>query len=108
MIVRLSPAARKDIADAARFYEGRRDGLGGEFVDRVDEAIARIELNAAGYAVVFEGLRKCQLRQFTDYALWFAVRGNALVIACVSGRRDRALVRERARRITKISGAKLE
>jgi len=93
---RLTPAAYDDIAQAAQYYEGKREGLGGQFIDRVLEAIDQIEQNPVGYAVRFEGLRRANLRHF-PYALWFQLRqDNSLLIACLSGRRDLRLVRERA------------
>ena len=74
-------------------------GFGGEFYDRVNEALASIEVNPQGYAVVFEALRKCHLRQF-PYSLWFKLReDNSLVVACLHSKRDSRLARERAARI---------
>jgi plasmid stabilization system protein ParE len=97
--VQLTPAARSDISSAARWYEYKRDGLGDEFLDRVDEALAAIERNSQGYALAFEGLRRCNLKQF-PYSLWFELReDNSLVVACLAGKRDMRLVKERARGI---------
>jgi toxin ParE1/3/4 len=92
--------AQTEIDRTAAWYENRREGLGGEFLDRVDEAIQRIEMNPEGYAPAYKDLRRAVLRQFTDWALWFEVRpDNSLVIACLSGRRHPVLVRERQAKV---------
>jgi toxin ParE1/3/4 len=93
---RLTLQANADIARAAEWYEERSEGLGKRFVDRVLEAITRIEANPAGYALVFKNLRRCNVAKF-PYALWFEVRSDkSLVIACLHPRRTRALMEERA------------
>jgi hypothetical protein len=90
--------AQAEIDQAAAWYEGRREGLGNQFLARVDEAISRIEISPEGYAVAYKDLRRAVLRQFTDYELWFQIRAdNSLVIACLSARRRPALIRERQR-----------
>jgi len=93
----IAPLAQGEIESAASFYEGRREGLGAEFTDRVAEALHSIELAPEGFQKVYKGLRRCGLRQFTNWALWFRVLpDNSVVIACLSGRRDFRVVRERA------------
>ena len=93
--------AKAEIDRAAAWYEGRREGLGNQFLARVDEPMSRIETSLEGYAVAYEDLRRPVLRQFTDYALWYQIRAdNSLVIACSSARRRPALIRERQRGVT--------
>lgn len=95
--VRFTPLALWEVDQAAAFHEGRKDGLGVEFYERVDEAVANIRLNPEGYRKLHKNLRRCNLRQFTDGALWFEVQpDNSLVVACLSGRRSPTLVRDRA------------
>jgi plasmid stabilization system protein ParE len=94
--VAVTRQAQTDIERAAEWYEARREGLGQEFVDRALEAIERIESHPESYAPVFRDARRVQLRQFTDYSLWFRVMpDNSLVVACMSGRRKPSLVKER-------------
>jgi toxin ParE1/3/4 len=93
----ITPAAERDIERIADWYERKREGLGVEFTDRAREAIDRIRVNPEGSALSFRDARRVQLRQFRDYSLWFQIRrDNSLVIACLSGRRDPRIVRERA------------
>ncbi len=98
--------ARQDILRAAEWHEGKREGFGQQFYARVNEALSAIELNPQGYAVAFEGLRRCNLKQF-PYSLWFRMReDNSLVIACLSGKRDMRLVRERSKGVIEMPGPK--
>ena len=102
MTVRLSPQARRDIAQAAQYYEREREGIGDKFVSRVGEAIERVEANPQGYALTYRQLRKCDLRKF-PYSLWFEIRpDNSLVVACLHNKRDRILVKERAAGVIEI------
>jgi toxin ParE1/3/4 len=86
--VQLTPAAKSDIADASRWYESRREGLGDEFLDRVDEAIGEIARAPEGFQKVYKQARRVTLEQFRDHALWYVVRPDrSLVIGCLSGKR---------------------
>jgi hypothetical protein len=88
--------AQSEIGRVSAWYEKRKEGLGDEFLNRVDEALERIAMNPEGYALAYKDLRRAVLQQFTDYALWFRVKpDNSLVIACLSGRRRPVLVKER-------------
>jgi hypothetical protein len=88
--------AQSEIDSAAAWYENRREGLGSEFLDRVGETLAKIEMNPDGYAVGYRGLRRANLDQF-PYGLWFFVKpDNSLVVACLHGRRHPVLAHERA------------
>lgn len=94
--------AQSEIDSAASWYEGRKEGLGGEFLDRVRETLERIETNPTGYAEGYRGLRRANLEQF-PYGLWFFVKpDNSLVIACLHGRRHPILARERAAGVVQI------
>jgi toxin ParE1/3/4 len=100
--VRFTPLASREVDLAAAFYEGRKDGLGAEFYERVDEAVNRIRENPEGYQKVYKSLRRCNLVQF-PYALLFQVGpDNSLVIGCLHGHRKPEVARERAAGVTEI------
>jgi hypothetical protein len=89
--------ARWEITEAASFYEDRQRGLGAEFTDRVAEALEHIKLAPEGYEVIQGDVRRVNLRQFKDWALWFRVLAdNSVVIACLSNRMNPEIVKERA------------
>ena len=65
----IAPEAELDIAEAYLWYEGRRAGLGEEFLSSVDaclESIRRPEM----YPVVHEGYRRSLIRRF-PYAVFY-------------------------------------
>ena len=80
---------------AIEWYEAQRDGLGMEFFGRVDEAVQKISINPLGYRKVFGDARRINLRQF-PFGLWYKMEQDAIVIACLHGRRSVALAKERA------------
>jgi toxin ParE1/3/4 len=92
--VSLTKRARRDIAQAAEWYEGRREGLGEEFLDRVQAGVDQIALNPLGYAKLYGENRRCNLEQF-PYALWFKIVNEVIVVGCLHGRRHPIVARER-------------
>ena len=101
MSVRLSPSAYADVDRVFQWYETQRPGLGRQFVERVDEAIARIERNPLAHAALVRDARRVNLKQF-PYGLWYTVRENGeIVIACLHHRRDPRLVKERMKGVIK-------
>jgi hypothetical protein len=89
--------ARREITEAASFYEDRQHGLGAEFTDRVAEALNISNWRPRGYEVIQGDVRRVNLRQFKDWALWFRVLAdNSVVIACLSNRMNPEIVKERA------------
>ena len=95
--VLVSKVAQREIDTAAAYYEGQKPGLGAQFVERVAEALERIELAPEGYQAIYRDLRRVNLRQFRDYALWFRTMPDlSIVVACLSSRKSPVHARERA------------
>ena len=93
----LGRLARREITDAASFYEARTPGLGSAFTDRVAEVLERIKIAPEGYQIVHGDVRRVNLRQFRDWALWFRVLpDNSVVVACLNNRMNPQSVKERA------------
>jgi toxin ParE1/3/4 len=91
------PAARDDIAEAARWYEGRSPGLGARFLAAMDAALGQAREAPERYPQVFRDVRRVLVADF-PYAAYYAVRGDVVhVVACMHGRRDPARWRARAR-----------
>ena len=87
----------RNLEKAEDWYDGRRPGLGREFRDAVDAAIARIADNPLAYPDRYRGARRARLRRF-PYVLWYRVSETlVLVLACVDGRRDPRMIRARIR-----------
>jgi plasmid stabilization system protein ParE len=64
------PEAQQDVADAFGWYEGRRPGLGEEFLSCVDASIQAIRRTPEMYPVVHETYRRALVRRF-PYAIFY-------------------------------------
>lgn len=84
------PAAVADLEDAYRWYETRRRGLGAEFLDAVEDALAEVAEHPTAFGFVHRHVRRVLLRRF-PYGLFFVVDdASVVVIACFHVRRDPA------------------
>ena len=66
----IAPEAELDIAEAYVWYEGRRAGLGEEFLTSVDACLESIRRGPEMYPVVHEGYRRSLIRRF-PYAVFY-------------------------------------
>jgi toxin ParE1/3/4 len=95
--VLLRRAAELDLVTIEDWYEGQREGLGSEFREAVDAALARIGDHPLAYPERYRGLRRVVLRRF-PYVLWYRPFQNfVVVLACVHGGRDPRAIRARLR-----------
>jgi toxin ParE1/3/4 len=93
--VEVSSSAKADIERAAAWYEAQKERLGDRFLTAVLDTIDRISLNPEGYAKVIKGARKAELHRF-PYSLFFTIKNDVLVIACLHGKRSPVLAAERS------------
>ena len=66
----IAPEAEQDLAAAYAWYEGRRVGLGEEFLSCVDACIEAIRRNPGMHAPVHENYRRGLVRRF-PYAVFY-------------------------------------
>jgi plasmid stabilization system protein ParE len=78
----LVPQAELDVADAYGWYEGRRVGLGEEFLSCVDASIQAICRAPEMYPVVHETYRRALVRRF-PYAVFYEHKGETVTIYSV-------------------------
>jgi plasmid stabilization system protein ParE len=78
----IAPDAELDIAEAYDWYEGRRAGLGEEFLSSVDACLESIRRRPEMYPVVHEGYRRSLIRRF-PYAVFYAQSPAAVTIYAV-------------------------
>src|ERR1035437_1336320 len=78
----IAPEAELDIADAYVWYEGRRAGLGEEFLSSVDACLEGIRRRPEMYPVVHEGYRRSLIRRF-PYAVFYEPSEAAVTIYAV-------------------------
>ena len=78
----LVPEAESDIAGAYDWYEGRRAGLGEEFLSSVDACLERIRRLPEMCPVVHEGYRRSLTRRF-PYAVFYEQSESTVTIYAV-------------------------
>jgi plasmid stabilization system protein ParE len=76
------PDAEAELAEAARFYEGRVAGLGSRFLREFDAAIATIQGAPERWRPVEEDIRRYLMRGF-PYGIYYRVRGDELRVLVV-------------------------
>ena len=89
--IRLSEEADAEMADAARWYEQNRAGLGLEFLTAVDAAVARIEENprigSRPPGVDDEDIRRVFVRRFPYHVVYIELPDRLQVLAVAHDRR---------------------
>jgi plasmid stabilization system protein ParE len=78
----VAPEAEQDIAEAYAWYEGRRAGLGEEFLGCVDACIEAICRTPELHEVVHENYRRGLVRRF-PYAVFYEYASDTVTIYCV-------------------------
>jgi plasmid stabilization system protein ParE len=78
----MAPEAEQEIADAYGWYEGRRVGLGEEFLSCVDACIQAICRTPEVHAPVFESYRRGLVRRF-PYAVFYEHEAGTVTVYCV-------------------------
>jgi len=84
----IRPEAEKDMAEAYRWYEDRRPGLGFDFMHEVDVVFAAISDHPNSFQVIYQNVRRALTKRF-PYAIFFVVEKTQLtVIAVFHAKRD--------------------
>lgn len=82
MKVRLDPAAKLEIRQAALFYEDCREGTGQEFLDSVESAFEQIQRYPTVWRILKGRFRRYLLQRFS-YGVIYAVDEDVIYIAAV-------------------------
>ena len=91
----IAPEAERDLIEAYGWYQGRRGGLGEEFLSSVDAAVEGIRRGPAMYSMIFETYRRCLVRRF-PYAIFYEYAAGAVTVyGILHTARDPAKWRER-------------
>ena len=78
----IAPEAEQDIADAYGWYEGRRAGLGEEFLSCVDACIQAICRTPEMHRTIHENYRRGLVRRF-PYAVFYEYAADTVTVYCV-------------------------
>lgn len=83
--VRTSELASDEFAEAARWYEARRPGLGGEFFDAVAATLSLVETNPEiGTMIAGDGLTRRALVARFPYQVVYRLRPTEIVVVAVA------------------------
>ena len=69
--LRLTAEAVADVQATHDYYEEAKENLGTAFVDRVEEALRKIQRNPELPQEIAPGLRHVRLKKFDAYAVWY-------------------------------------
>lgn len=94
--VRLRPEAEQDLLEAALWYEANEPGLGGQFLDCVQAALAAIAEQPVAYTVVYNSVRRALVKRFPFGVFYTIEDDGVVVIAVLHGSRHPRAWRERA------------
>jgi toxin ParE1/3/4 len=87
-IIRFRPEIVSDLKDAARWYDGRQSGLGGDFLQECRRACDRIVEHPEHVAPDATGIRSLRLHRF-PYVLHYRLEEMMVVVfAIMFGGRD--------------------
>jgi hypothetical protein len=90
------PEIPDDIAEACRWYEGRRIGLGSKFPRELDLTFRRIADSPEAYAAGERDVRSARVHRF-PYVVHFRLTGQTVaVLAVMFGGRDPSVWQDRA------------
>ena len=77
-----APEVEPDLTEAYDWYEGRRPGLGEEFLSCVEACIQAICRNPEMHATVHADYRRGLVRRF-PYSVFYEYAGDTVIVYCV-------------------------
>jgi toxin ParE1/3/4 len=72
-------AAENDIREAREWYDGRRPGLGVEFLISISDALARLEESPEQFPVYHQEFRRLLIERF-PYKVFFRIEGDTVIV----------------------------
>lgn len=89
--LRISEEAAAEMAEAARWYEAHRPGLGMEFLGALDDAVARIaempKMGSPVRDVADEEIRRRAVRRFPYHVIYLELPDRLQILAVAHDRR---------------------
>ena len=83
MKVRVLDAARFELRDAIRYYNGERAGLGDEFKEEVRSTLERVKSFPLAWQPLSKNTRRCTTRRF-PYGVIYQVRSDEILVVAVA------------------------
>ena len=89
--LRISEQAEAEMAEAARWYEAHRSGLGIDFLEALDAAVARIaempRMGSPVSGVADEAVRRRAVRRFPYHVIYLELPDRLQILAVAHDRR---------------------
>jgi toxin ParE1/3/4 len=82
MIIRFTPEADAELAEARQWYARQRTDLDVEFVERIDGALSRIVSNPQLYPIIYRTLGRAVVRRF-PFAVFYEITADEIRIVAV-------------------------
>ncbi len=79
---------RDELDRGYNWYESQDIGLGGDFIDSVEETLNRICQMPESYPIVYRDIRRALLRRFPFAVYYRIISSRVIVTAIFHGRRD--------------------
>lgn len=87
--------ARAEFDAAADWYEGKKAGLGIQFIEAVNVTIAQIQTTPKLFGMVGPGIRQATVQRFPFSVIYREELSRTLILAVFHGSRDPALWKSR-------------
>lgn len=91
----IRPEAENDLKEAFLWYEDRRQGLGYDFLLRVDAGLRFIERNPEICPPEYKGTRKHLIKRFPYKIIYLTEKERIIVLAVIHGKRSPDLMKKR-------------
>jgi plasmid stabilization system protein ParE len=88
--------AEFDIGEQFDFYEGKREGLGHDFLLCIEEGLDKLQRNPLVYRKIHKELRRIPIRRFPCRIFYFVQNNNVIVTAVFHVRKDPTSWNDRA------------
>jgi plasmid stabilization system protein ParE len=82
MRVIFHPEAHAEMIEQARYYEDKAEGLGGDFLDAVEETVRRVADSPKAGAIERENIRKRMVSGF-PFTVLYEIQPDRIYIAAV-------------------------
>ena len=74
--------AESDLEIAANWYALQKEGLDGDFIDEIEKAIQRIQVNPLQFAILRKQIRMSIVKRF-PYGIYFYMAGDIINVFAV-------------------------
>ena len=92
----IKPIALIDIDEAIAWYERESKGLGNRFLQKLDEAFAKLQKNPQHYLKIYDPVRRILLKKF-PYKILYLISDNktVIVLAILHVKRGKRYIKKR-------------